>query len=258
MELGELKPILATLVLPPLGPLLLAALGWVLAWRHRRTGLALVAAGVLSLAVLSSHTVALWLAQALLPRVAPISPQALASAEAVVVLGGGVVPVSPEYGQPQLGPASLARLRYGAWLAKRGAKPLAFAGGVGWVSPAGESPAEGDLAQRIAAEEYGVTMKWVDNRSRDTAENAAEIARLLAPVGLRRVAVVTDSWHMPRAIQAFERAGLQPVAAPMGFPVAGQRPLLEALPSLGGLGLSHAVLREALALQVARFTADLR
>ena len=258
MELGELKPILATLVLPPLGPLLLAALGWLLAWRHRRTGLAVVAAGLLSLAVLASHTVALWLAGHLLPPVAPLSAQGLASVQAVVVLGGGVVPVSPEYGQPQLGPASLARLRYGVWLAKRSGKPMAFAGGAGWVSPNGESPPEGDIARRIAAQEYGVEMAWVDNRSRDTAENAAEMARLLAPAGVRRIALVTDSWHMPRALQAFERAGLQPVPAPMGYPVAGQRPLLEALPSLGGLALSHAVLREALALQVARFTADLR
>jgi uncharacterized SAM-binding protein YcdF (DUF218 family) len=257
MELGELKPILVTLALPPLGLLLLAAAGWALAWRRRGAGLALIGLSLALLMALGSHAVALHLARNLLPQYAPLALNELASVQAVVVLGGGVVPVSPEYGQPQLGHASFARLRYGAWLAKRSGKPLGFAGGRGWVNPGGDVPPEGDIAGRIAADEFGLSMTWIDNRSRDTAENAAEMARLMRPAGVQRVALVTDSWHMPRALQAFRRAGLQPLPAPMGFPVAGARPLLEWLPSLGGWGLSYAVLREALALQVARFTADL-
>ena len=74
---------------------------------------------------------------------------------------------------------------------------------------------------------------------------------------MTRVALVTDSWHMPRAAAAFSAAGLQVTPAPMGFPVAGERPVLQWLPSVGGLALSRTVLREWLALRVAAFTPDL-
>jgi uncharacterized SAM-binding protein YcdF (DUF218 family) len=257
MDPGELKPILAALALPPAGPLLLALLGLLLLARHRRTAAALLLAGVGSLWVLSCHAVALLLAQQLLPQVPPLRPAGLAPVQAVVVLGGGVVPYAPEYGSPQLGSASIARLRYGAWLARRAAKPLGFAGGVGWSSVGTDTPAEADLARALLASEYGLSLTWVDNRSRDTHENAREMARLLRASGVTRVALVTDSWHMPRAAEAFRAAGLEVTPAAMGYPVAGERPLLQWLPSIGGLGLSRTVLREWLALRVAAFTADL-
>lgn len=257
MEPGELKPILAVLALPPAGPLLLALLGLLLLARHRRAAAVLLLAGIGGLWVLSCHAVALLLAQHLLPQVAPLRPAALAPVQAIVVLGGGVVPYAPEYGSPQLGSASIARLRYGAWLARGSAKPLGFAGGVGWSSAGTGAPAEAELARALLAGEYGLALTWVDHRSRDTRENAWEMARLLRASGVSRVALVTDSWHMPRAAAAFRATGLEVVPAPMGFPVAGERPLLQWLPSVGGLGLSRTVLREWLALRVAALTADL-
>lgn len=257
MDPGELKPILAVLALPPGGPLLLALLGLLLLARRPRTAVLLLAAGIGSLWVLSCQAVALLLAQHALPLVQPLRDDGLAPVQAIVVLGGGVVPHAPEYGTAQLGSASIARLRYGAWLARRAGKPLGFAGGVGWSSIGTAAPAEADLARELLATEYGLPLTWVDNRSRDTRENALEMARLLRSSGMTRVALVTDSWHMPRAAAAFSAAGLQVTPAPMGFPVAGERPVLQWLPSVGGLALSRTVLREWLALRVAAFTPDL-
>ncbi len=75
---------------------------------------------------------------------------------------------------------------------------------------------------------------------------------LLAKDGVRRIALVTSSWHMPRSVLAFEQAGFEVLPAPTVFNLPQQRPLLEWLPSLHGLLGSQRVLREWLGLQVAR------
>lgn len=249
---GELKPILTALVIPPAGPLLLAGLGCALVlWRRWKAGVALAIAGLALLWLLSCHAVAMRLSAQLLPPVQPVSPQQLQSVQAIVILGGGVLEHAPEYGTAQPSAVLLRRLRYGAWLARRTDKPLAFSGGIGWAATNSAIPPEAQVATAALAE-FGVRPRWADSRSRDTAENAREMRRLLAPNGVNRIALVTDAWHMPRAEVEFRRAGFDVVPAPTGFPAARTRPLLEWLPSSEGLALSRQVLREALGLLVAR------
>lgn len=250
---GELKPILTALVLPPAGPLLLALLGLVLIARRRlRGGLALALLSLAALWLLSCHAVAICLAGALLPAVEPVRPEQLARVQAIVVLGGGVESQAPEYGVAQPSSYTLGRLRYGATLARRSGKPLAFGGGVGWASSGTDTPPEAQTAERTL-QEFGVRLRWSDSRSRDTAENARELRRLLAADGVHRIALVTDAWHMPRSLLEFGRAGFEVVPAPTRFPLPNNRPLIEWLPSGEGLGLSRQVLREALGLWVARW-----
>lgn len=252
MQPGELKPILAALVLPPAGPLLLALLGLLLvARRWLRTGLTLAVLSVLGLWFLSCHAVGVWLAHTLLPQVEPVRPEQLAQVQAIVVIGGGVEPRAPEYGVAQPSSYTLGRLRYGATLARRSGKPLAFGGGVGWSSSGTGIPPEAQAAERTL-QEFGVRLRWSDSRSRDTAENALELRKLLAADGVSRIALVTDAWHMPRSVLEFGRAGFEVVPAPTGFPVAKNRPLIDWLPSGDGLGLSRLVLREAIGLWVAQ------
>ena len=251
MTLGELKPILTALVLPPASPLLLAILGVVLAWRRRvRVGLSLATLGTAALWLASCQVVANALAGLLLQGLEPVRPQALQSVQAIVVLGGAILPEAPEYGVAQPAPGTLARLRYGATLARRTGKPLAFAGGIGWAAGR-DFPPEAEVAKRTLAE-FGVSAQWLDSRSRDTAENAREMQRLLQGQGVRRIALVSDSWHLPRAQLEFQRAGFDVVPAPTGFPAAQTHHLLAWLPSADGLNLSRAVLREWLGLAVAR------
>ncbi|MCJ0762294.1 YdcF family protein [Variovorax terrae] len=252
METAELKPLLSALVLPPAGPLLLALFGLLVL--RRRPGKVLAAASLVLLWLLSCNAVAILLSQGLLPQVAPLSAASLAArpVQAIVVLGGGVEPEAPEYGEAQLAGASAARLRYGVWLARQAQRPLAFAGGVGWGNAGTAAPSEGEVARRTALQDSGVTLRWVDEQSRDTAENAAHMKALLQREGIERIALVTHAWHMPRALQAFERAGFQVTPAPMGYITPQGRPLLEWLPSAQGLWSSRQVLHEWLGLQVAR------
>ena len=251
MEAAEFKSILSTLVLPPAGPLLLALLGLLVMLRWRRAGLALAFAGVLSGLALSSNAVALMLLQALLPLPDPIRQDQLKGVQAIVVLGGGVQQEAPEYGEAQPAGATLNRLRYGLWLGKRAGLPVAFAGGTGWNVSGTPSTPEGTVARRVARQDFGRELRWVDDRSRDTGENAERTAALLRPEGIRRIALVTDSWHMPRAAAHFRAQGFDVVLAPTGFASWQERPLLEWLPSVHGASNSRMALREWLGMKLA-------
>lgn len=252
MPLAELKPLATGLLLPPAGPLLLALLGLGLAVRRRRAaGLAVAALGLLSLWFLACNAVAVALSDRLLPAVAPITAQRLAGVQAIVVLGGGVRPHAAEYGgTAQPSARTLARLRYAARLARQAGRPLAFAGGVGWSNAGTDTAAEAEVARRVLLEDHGLPLRWADDRSRDTAENARRMASILRPEGVQRIALVTDSWHMPRAEALFRRAGLDVVPAPTGFAGRYERPWLEWLPSAHGLTTSRQVVREWLALRL--------
>ena len=253
--MGELIPILTALVLPPAAPLLLALLGLLLALRKQTAGLLLALAGLALAWLLSCQAVAVWLAQNALPQYPALSVAGLKASgvQAIVVLGGGVQPEAPEYGQAQSGPAAAMRLRYGAWLARQTGLPVAFAGGMGWGASAAQTLSEGEVARHEAQQHHGLSLRWVDAQSRDTAENASLLRPLLQKDGVQRIALVTHAWHMPRAVLAFERAGFTVLAAPMGFVLPSSNGLLQWLPSGVGLEASRVVLKEWLALRVARW-----
>lgn len=258
MELGEFKPLLTVLVLPPAAPLLLTLLGLLLIWRKKVLGGVLCVVALGGLWLLGCNAVAVWLALHILPQV-PALPSATAAAalqsrqvQAVVVLGGGVQAFAPEYGAAQPSSDTAMRLRYGVWLSRQSQLPLAFAGGVGWANSGTAGPSEGAIARAAVAQDYGLPLRWVDDQSRDTAENAANLHALLARDGVQRIALVTHAWHMPRAQQAFERAGFIVTPAPTGFTLPQQRSLLEWLPTAHGLQSSREVLREWLGLLVAK------
>lgn len=74
------------------------------------------------------------------------------------------------------------------------------------------------MMARSLRDDFGVPVRWKEDRSRDTWENAAFSAAILKPAGITRVYLVTNFWHMRRALLAFRAAGLDPVAAPVRQP----------------------------------------
>lgn len=271
MTLGELKPLVAALALPPTLPLLVVLAGTLLALagsrsrgqrsktgarsaRLQRLGLACVLLGATGLWLLSCNAVAVWLARTALAQATVISPADAAQlkakgVQAVVILGGGVLSDAPEYGRAQPSAPTAARLRYGFYLAKASGLPLAFAGGVGWAAAGTDAPSEASTAAHMA-KENGLTFRWLDADSRDTAENAARTRALLKPAGVEHIALVTHGWHMPRSQKHFEEAGFRVLPAPTGLIRPLERPALEWLPSAHGLTATRNVLREWLALRL--------
>jgi len=258
MELGGLKPLLTVLFLPPLSLLVTAGLGLLLIGKKPRSSAIGKTVAILSVALLWAFCcdgTGVWLSKVLLPQYSPLAAGQLkiANVQAIVVLGGGLVPYAPEYGQAQPSPYGAARLRYGISLSRSSGLPILFSGGVGWANESLGQVSEAEVAARIAEQDYGVTLRWLESQSRDTAENARLSAAMLGRDAVSRIALVTDAWHMPRAQAAFERAGLKVTPAPMGFILPAQAGVLAWLPSPAGLATSHLVLKEWLGLLAGRW-----
>lgn len=238
-----LKKLLAALILPPTGPLLLAFLGvWLSArpnrlWRH--AGFTLSTFSLLSLFALSLPVVGNSL-MAGLESAPPISRIELARAQAIVILGGGSYFGAPEYAGDTVNGATLERLRYGARLASESRLPLLVTGGAPW----GGRP-EAESMKAVLEGEFGIPVRWVENKSADTAENARLSAPLLKAEGITRIALLSHGWHLPRAIPLFEREGLTVIAAPTVFSI-GSPSLLENLLPGAGLNRSRQAIHEYL------------
>ncbi|OBS10129.1 hypothetical protein Thpro_021179 [Acidihalobacter prosperus] len=205
---------LELLILPPAGPLLVLGLGLLLLLlRRRRIGGALAGVGFVLAYAGSIPAVVYPLADVWESHNPPLRtvPD---NAQAIVVIGGGSRP-APAYGDGDtVTLLTLQRVRYAAWLARRSGLPILVSGGRDWF---GERYSEAELMSHVLADEFHLKTRWEDTRSRSTWGNARESAKILKPLGITRVLLVTQAWHMPRAMWAFRHAGLDPVAAPVGF-----------------------------------------
>ncbi len=230
------------LLLPPAGPLLLMLAGGLLRLRYPRGGRRLLLGGGALLYAAMTPLVAQRLAQQLeqFPALTPAAALA-AQAEAVVVLGADRY-YGPEYGGPTSSAAELVRLRYAATLQRLTGLPLAALGGDAYSTPPSADP----IMAQVLEEEFLVPVRWRDNHSRNTLDNARIARELLAADGIHRILLVTDALHMPRAYAAFVAQGLQPIPAPTHFHPS--HPLgqgwLAWVPQAGALGTSRSALHE--------------
>jgi uncharacterized SAM-binding protein YcdF (DUF218 family) len=229
---------LSALVLPPTSLVLLTLLGLLLLRARPRVAIALMAASQLALLALATPAVAGAIARGLEPP--PLAAKDLKSAQAIVVLAGGLNRSAIEWGGETVNDFTLQRVRYGAHLARQTGLPVYVTGGV----PTGAKHSEASLMARVLAQDYGITPKWVDNAAATTRGNAQMAAKDLKPLGIQRVLLVTTAIHMPRSKRAFEVAGFSVIPAATDY--AGQRPfsLVQLMPRVTALTVSHYALRE--------------
>ena len=110
------------------------------------------------------------------------------------------------------------RVAVGIALYREGAAPLIVmsSGGAGPIS---EAAVMRDLARNAGIPE---TVLMLEPESGNTFENAANTARLLHEAGKRRVVLVSDRVHLPRATRMFRQAGLDVVGV-AGVPASSMR-----------------------------------
>jgi uncharacterized SAM-binding protein YcdF (DUF218 family) len=260
MGIETWKPVLSALLLPPVPFLVLMLLGARLILPRRGLGWLVVIFSVAGLWLSTCGGTGQWLSWWLLKPPAALSAEAISEiktavrakqAVAIMVLGAGMEPLAPEYGISNLKPMAIERLRYGLWLQRETGAPVGFSGGLGWAQPDGTPEAQ--VAARIAAQEFGRPLKWTEEASRDTRENALRSVALLKAAGIQRIVLVTHGWHMPRAQRVFEEAAagaLKIQAAPMGLAAPAQTRLSDWLPSASGFMRVNNVLHELLGLLV--------
>lgn len=201
--------LISTLVVPPALPLLLIVAGLVIARRRPPWGIRTAWAGVALMYVLSTGLFSSWLI-----GVVEVAPQAgrfdLAGAGAIVVLSAGTEPGAIEYGGETVDSASLVRIRYAAKLHRETGLPILVTGG---QTPWAAGPIA--KAMKTALEsDFAVPVRWIEDRSKTTAENAAFSATMLKADGVSKVVLVTEAYHMARSVAVFEAQGLAVVPAP--------------------------------------------
>jgi uncharacterized SAM-binding protein YcdF (DUF218 family) len=203
-----LKPLLLTLAFPPGCFLYLSLLAFaVMQWR-RRFGKAMLCIGLAGLTVLAVPVVA-EIMMIGLGRNLPVTPPPDALPQAIVILGGDLTRTAdPPFVLP--GFLTLDRLRTGAALRRRTGLPVLVTGG---IVQQDRLPV-GDVMATSLREDFQIPVEWVEDTSLDTWQNASFSAKILKEHGIHSVYLVTQAWHLPRAIIAFRHAGIVVTAVP--------------------------------------------
>lgn len=248
MEVLLIKTV-QTLLLPPGLMILLMLAGYFLARRLPRTGKIMLFTGF-GLLVLASLPLVANFNLRLLEGDTALSTAELTqpSAQAIVILSGGRNFVAPEYGaRDTVDMHTLERVRYGAWLHRHTRLPILVTGGKVFET---SQPALAELMQQVLTEEYQVPVQWIESNSRNSWENASFSQAILKEAGIKRIYLVTQAWHMPRAQMAFEGVGLEVIPAPTGFlGKNGDTPLiLSFLPSGSALMTNYYLTHEFLGI----------
>ncbi len=146
-------------------------------------------------------------------RYAPMPKDILLKDEHVVILGGGIIPRSPETGGASLSPGGYKRTVYGGILARRYGLEILTTGGI-VLSDKIEIPeaaaAEGLLVNTGLSPDRITT----ETRSTNTWENALYARKR---IGAGMIVLVTSAYHMPRAVSCFQAAGFRVVPAPTDY-----------------------------------------
>lgn len=196
-------------LLSPPGNLLVCLLLALLLYRWRGAMLAVLLVGILQAIVFSLPVVAERLMGGLERQYPPKAELWLQQPlpQAIVVLGSGRNPEAVEYGGKMSAGIELERLNYAAFLHRKTGLPILISG----------SSNEAAYMEEVLANTFQVPIRWQEGDSHTTWENAANSDRILSAAGIRSAWLVTQAWHMPRAMQAFSHRQVQYLPAATSY-----------------------------------------
>ena len=260
--MGFLLSKLLPLFVYPLGAgLLLMGLG--LLGRRRRWGPSLSAAGIGLVWLASMPWLSRQLVRSLEDQAVRLTPATLPSADAVLVLGGGLLPpLAPRRGVEVADAGD--RLLTGVDLIREGKAPwLVVSGGRVSFNAGDPTPPEASYAASLA-QKLGVPAEQIvrSEGPRNTAEEAIALRSIARERGWNSLLLVTSATHLPRATATFRRlSGLEIVPVACDFQLAARNQsgqttaeslLLDLMPQAGALASTTTSLKELLGLFVYR------
>lgn len=235
---------IATLLLPPLSLLLLLACGVFLLYRSHKLAKPVIFASLGLLWIAATPFFAEGALHLLEAGTTALESQQR-SADAIVILGGGTYFHAPEYaGQDTIGDQTLPRLRYGAKLHRADGTPILVTGG----KPLDNELSEAQQMRTSLQQDFHVPVRWIEDTSDNTLENAHNSFQVLQKAGIGRICLVTHAWHMPRAAMTFRHVGFEVVEAPVAFTTRYQIDLLTFLPRAEALRDSKIFVHEVIGL----------
>jgi uncharacterized SAM-binding protein YcdF (DUF218 family) len=210
-------------------------------WGRRLAVLLLVPLIVLAMPIVpNSLLLALNVPAAAIPPAGP-------APGAIVVLSADVYRQA-EAPFADIGPLTLERERAGAILARRTGLPILVTGGLVTAPP----PVGQMMAASMQAD-FATPVRWVEDRSATTWENAQFSIPMLRAAGITRVYLVTHDWHMRRAMLAFQHFGMDVVPAPVREEPVPRHSWGEFIPRSTAWGASYFAMHEWVGLLFYRY-----
>lgn len=202
---------LANLIIPQNLCVTLVVLGLVLAlFRLRRTGMALIATGLVWVLAWSLPATSLWLGGALESRYPHLPPAQLPTADAIVVLGGNTANGRVNWFLPYDKDTAVVRVDTAIRLYQAHRAPKVVLSGGALEGDVSEARGMAFVMKQEGVPEEALLL---ENSSRTTYENAMLTEEELKEHNFGKVLLVTSALHMPRAMAAFSKQGVSAIAA---------------------------------------------
>lgn len=172
----------------------------------------------------------------------------LKEARAIAVLGGGSLGGVPDFdGEGQISAFAANRHLMGLRLHRVLKLPLIFSGGIVFE----ENGNEADIFARLL-KASGVEDRYLllDNKSRNTVENARFTKQLCQQKGFQKIILVTSAYHMPRSVALFRREGMDVIPYPTDY-MTNQKLVLDAFaftPNHSSVSLTAIAMKEYLGI----------
>lgn len=207
--------IIQVLLMPPALMLLIMLAGLILLHWSQRYGKVLIISGILLLVGTSLPIISDTLISNM-ENIPALSKERMKNtdAQAIIILGGGSYSNAPEYGGDTVSGATLERIRYGAYIHKQSGLPILVSGGRVFNN---KKMTEAALMGKVLENSFHTPVRWREDQSRNTWENAQYSYRMLIPEEINKIILVTHALHMPRAVMSFKAAGFEVIPAPLGF-----------------------------------------
>lgn len=244
-----LTKILTQLVSPLSLSLLLAVLAGLIFWHERKKlGGVVLFVAIAWLWLWSAPVFTHWVGATVEGQFPPVPVEELDSADAIVVLGGGVSAPEPPRLYPEVSAAG-DRILHAARLYKAGKSRWIIASG--WRGTWSKDNIESEAsAMRVLLKELGVPEEAVliEEDSRNTRENAKFTKRLLDLREFNTILLVTSALHMPRAMAEFSYICSKVYPAPTDFEIEMNRSktVLDWMPDAGALAGGSRAFKEIL------------
>lgn len=206
----ELTKIITAMIMPPFNVLML----WLFAllcfgFKYKKLGYLSTFFGIAILYIFSIPYTSKTLNDSLITE-DKLTLQDYRSAQAIVLLGGGIRDSKELFGKLTTNQIAVERVRYAAFLQKETQLPLLITG----------SAANGTSEAKIMADElamfYQIPTKWLEEKAKTTKENALFSREMLEKEEVKRIVLVTNQWHMQRAKMLFEKQGFEVLPASVG------------------------------------------
>lgn len=236
--------LLQSFVLPPLNAFIIGLIGYITSQRYKNLGKCIIIFSLIFLYLQSTPIVAYYLNKSL--ELPPITQEQLQKSQAIIVLGGGVSGNGFEYpiAKATANTSTLIRLNYAAYLARMYPnKPLIVSGGY-----AGIRNTEAKVMKRILLNSYSINNNkiFIEDHSRNTDENAKYVAQMLKSMHIKTVAVVTQAYHVRRAVMLFKKYNINayPASTDYYYSENAKTPILAITPSASAINYTARALHE--------------